>query len=179
MAEIEETKAAPIVLRGRLTETDVADLTRCHDRVLIRPSIRWLACGFAAALATLAIWGLYRNGPDVFLIVVLVGCVYLLVVRPFERAWMVRRHYRRWAARYLETEVQLTADRLMMANDTHRSDLTWPLVRPVADSPAGVLFCNQAWQPLLWLPARIFQGNSLRACILDLAAGNGVEVRHV
>jgi hypothetical protein len=171
--------AEPLVFRGRLTEEDAVALLRCRDRVLVRRSIRWLARGFAAALGGLMTWFMLDKGPGVVAVLTVGCCAYVLFGLPFERAWAARRYYRRHAADHLETEVRLSTDRVSVSNDVQQTEFAWHLLGGLADAPAGVLFYSQARQPLLWLPARLLEGNDLRARVLALAAANGVRVSRV
>jgi hypothetical protein len=175
----ENTSSAPLLFRGRLTEADVVEIRRCHDLVLIRRSIRWLARGFAILLAGLLVWFMVEKGPNVISVVVLTVCLYLLFVLPYERAWSARRHYRRHAADYLETEVRLTPDRVSIANDAYRAEFVWRRLGGLAEARSGILFYDQAYQAVVWLPARLLEGNELRAQVLALATGNGVRVSRV
>lgn len=179
MGDSDESTAAPLVFRGLLTEADVADMRWCHDRVLVRPSVQWLARGFAAVLAALLTAFMVAKGPNVFVILSVVACGYVVFVLPYERCWQARRHYRRHANDYLETEVRLTPDRVLIGNDDHCSEFAWRLVGLIAESESGLLFCNLGGQMLFWLPARLFDGNMQWARILDMAESNGVRVLYV
>jgi len=174
-----DTGAEPLVFRGRPTEEDAVALRHCHDRVLLRRPFRWLARGFAAALGGLMTWFILDKGPGVVAVLTVACCAYVLFVLPFERAWTARLHYRRRADDYLETEARLTTDRVSIVNAAQRTEFAWRLLGGLADSRAGVLFYTQERTAVLFLPARLFEGNDLRARVLALAAANGVRVSRV
>ena len=179
MGEDAKDTFEPLVFRGRLTEDDVADIRRCHDRVIMRPAMQAVARGAAIMLAMAAIGIIVKKGPDAFGVLLLAGCLYLLFVLPAERVWRARLHYRRHAHDYLECEVRLSHERVGLASDRANVEFEWNVLGLIADSPAGLLFCSLDWQVLFWLPARLFDGNSLRECVLLLAKAHGVPVRSV
>lgn len=172
-------EANPLVFRGRLSENDALDLQRCHDLLVFRRSIRWLGRGVAALVVVLCLAFVLVIGPHVVPVLMLAASAYLLFGLRFERAWQIRRHYRRNAARYYETQVALSADRVTFENEAIKSEFRWEVVGIIADAPAGLLFCNTARQVLFWLPARLFEGNRLREQALALAERNGVRVQRL
>ena len=169
----------PLVFRGCLGETDVVEMQRCQGRLLIGRPIRWLAVVVATVLAAGCLASILLIGPHVATVVVLFALVYLVVVFPFERTWHVRRHYRRHAAKYLETRVSLSESRVSIENEAIMSESRWDLVGVIADTPSGLLFCNTARQAMFWLPARLFEGNTLREQVLSLAKRKGVRVQRI
>jgi hypothetical protein len=172
------TGAQPLLFRNRLSETDAVNLLRCRDRLLFRRSIRWLAGGFVTFLAALCLGSILIMGPYVVSVLWLVTCVALLFT-PFERTWQARRHYRRHVGEYRDTQISLSEDRVAIENDAVKSEFRWQLVGVIADTPAGLLFCNSARQALIWLPARLVEGNGLREQILKLAESKGVRVQRL
>ncbi len=182
------SEVEPIIFRDRLTEADAVDIQRCHDLLLVRSSVRRVAVGFATLLAALCLGALVVRGylgqktpvaPQVVTVVVIIGWAYLLFGLPRERVSQARRAYRSHAADYLETEIVLLPDRLIVVNEAMRSEFQWRLVKLVVDAPNGILFCNSARQALFWLPARLLAGNGLREQVLTLAESNGVATQHL
>jgi hypothetical protein len=182
------TEVEPLIFRCRLTEADAVDIVRCHDLLTVRRSIRRIVVGFATSLAAISLGAIIVRrylsletplSAQVVAIVVLIGWAYLLCGLPLERAWQARWSYRRRAADYLETQVTLSLDGLIVANEAGRSEFQWRLVTLIAETRAGMLFCNSTRQPLFWLPTRLFVGNQLRGQVLTLAESNGVPVHRL
>ncbi len=73
----------------------------------------------------------------------------------------------------------LSDKRVAIENSACQSEFDWKLVGIVVYTPDGLMFCNQARQVLFWLPKRLFEGNSLREQVLDLATRNGVTIRRL
>lgn len=169
----------PLVFRGRLTEADAVALQRCYSRVVLRPWIRWLARGFAATLGSLLTWFMVEKGPEFLAMLVVIFCILVVFVFPFERTLRVRWHYRRHPEVYLESEVRISPEEVFLENDALRLHLKWELIGLVADARNGLLFCNNAIQPLFWLPDRLFVGNELRSRLFCFFADRGIPVRRV
>jgi hypothetical protein len=172
------TGIEPITFHGRLTEADAVDIQRCHDLLVVRRSIRRVVIGLATFLAALSLGAIAVRGylgletplaPQVVTVVVLIGWAYLIFGLPLERASQARCAYRRHAADHLETEITVSLDRLIIVNESMRSEFRWRLVKLIVDAPAGTMFCNATRQPLIWLPTRLFAGNQLREQVLTLA----------
>jgi hypothetical protein len=177
---------APLTFRGRLTEDDLVAIQWCADRLAVRRPIRWLACGMATLLAALCAAalafsrGMRSEVPSPLLVTALMVWfiwVYLLFLLPRERAWMARRHYRRRAGEYLDTQVALSGDRVAIENDVMRSEMRWEAVGLILDVPAGLLFCNAVRQMLFWLPDRLLEDGRSRERVLSLARDRGVLVQ--
>lgn len=171
--------AAPLVFRGRTTEADVADMWRCYNRALIRPSTLWFGRALATLFAAVLIWLLLRYGAEMTIVSALFACVHIPFIEPYRRVWLARRHYRRHAEDFGEAEVRLSQVQLSITTDVSYSEFPWRFVGSVTESRLGMLFCNRANEPLLWLPDRMLEGIALREQVLELAAGNGIEVKTV
>jgi len=176
----------PLVFRGRLTEDDLVDIQWCVDRLVVRRSVRWLACGTATLLAALCLAALAFSRsmrsevPLPLLVSTLVVWsfwVYGLFLLPRERRWSARRHYRRRAGDYLDTLVSLSEDRVAIENEVMKIALRWEAVGLIVDVPAGLLFCNAARQMLFWLPDRLLEDGRSRERVLALAGDHGVLVQ--
>jgi hypothetical protein len=174
---VRSTEVEPLEFRYRLGETDVVDLQRCYDRLMVGRPIRRLVVIFATVLAALCLWSILAMGPRITSVLMLVAWAYLLLVLPFERDWHARWRYRRRVAEFLETQVTLSEDRVATENESGRSDFRWGLVGLIADVPAGLLFCNKDRRPLFWLPGRLFEGNRQREQVLTLAKCNQVRIQ--
>jgi hypothetical protein len=178
----------PLIFHGVLNEDDVVQLNRYANRLQARRWLSYLAVGLCVMTTALVLWVVVLQGmmglampwyvQIAFVLTVLIW-VYPLVARDSLTAWLARRHYRRHAAGYLKTEVMLAADRVAIVNEAYRSELRWSLVGLVAATPAGILFCNQAQQPLFWLPNRVLEDDHSVPDVLTLAEANGVRVRRV
>jgi hypothetical protein len=166
----------------------VVDIQWCLDRLMVRRSIRRIVVGLATFLAVLCVGTIVVRrylgletplAPHIVTVVMLIVWAYLLFGLPFERAWLARRHYRRNAAEYLETQVTLSLEQVTIVNEVLRSDFRWSLVKLIAHTPAGILFCNSAPQALVWLPDRLFEDKRLREQVLRLAEINKVQVKRL
>lgn len=183
-----ETEIGPLIFRGRLTEDDVADIRRCLARLFMPVRVgRLLALTAACIVATGA--GLLYSGiltssdlkPGAYFLmgIGLYLEVWVSWLSPTFQVWLARRAYRRKSSMFLESQVTLCADRLGIENDAVKSDFRWELVKFVADTPRGVLFCNALRQSIFWLPNRVFEDADSRAQLLKLAERNRVQVRQV
>jgi hypothetical protein len=99
------------------------------------------------------------------------------LISPAQRRWAARRYYRRHPETFKDTEVTLTASRLTIDNELQNTSFAWKLVGVVGDAREGLLFCNKVWQPLFWLPQRLFECPETRRRVLQLVEMNNVQIR--
>lgn len=179
--------AKPLVFRGVLTEDDLVDLWRYANRVNESLWSTWLAVGMAALVtvllvAILAMQRVFGQEMSWFLLAAVAVLAFLWTFMIFGRfvlvAWLARRHYRRHGAKFLKTEVTMTADRVTVANADHRTEFRWSLVGLIGATPVGLLVCDRARRPMFWLPNRVLEDDGRRDDVLTLAEANGVRVRH-
>jgi hypothetical protein len=163
-----------LVFRGSLTEEDVVSLQRYRDMLLIRRPFRTLAKLVAATMGIVMIWFMVEEGWDSFAALFLAGCAYVFIL-PVERRWRARRFFRQNPDNHLETEAQLTASRVSIADECHQTVFAWKLLTGVMDTPEGVMFYAET-DPVLWLPARWLDGYGYREQVLGLACDNGIPV---
>ena len=176
-----------LVFQGVLTEDDVVAIWRYVDRLQAGSWLRRLVFGLTAFTIALLLWAVALSlwmglGMPWYLqaavAVASLLLAYPLLGRDSGIARLARRYYRRHATRFLKTEVTLAADRVAIINEALRSELRWSLVGLVASTPAGLLFCNEARQPLFWLPERVLEDDH-RSDVLALAEAQGVRVRRI
>jgi hypothetical protein len=138
--------AEPLVFTCRLSETDVFNMQRYNELIVLRKSIRRLAVAVTTFIAALSIWVAYVRWPTLFgkdLLVVMFFpalWLYLVFILPRERKWLARRQYRTNQAIFLETRVTISVDRIAFENSTMRSDFEWQVIASIGDTPQGVVF---------------------------------------
>ena len=178
------TVGTPLVFVGRLDEADAAFMRRYHDLLLIGRPVRWAGGVVLTLLAAVAVWWTLAWGEFewwswlVAAWFVAAWSLLLLLIPPV-RGWEARRHYRKHAADYLETRVSLGDNRVEIENPMNASSFQWKAVGLVADTPEGLLFCNQALQVFFWLPERVLSADHLRERVLALVRVSGVSVRRL
>jgi len=91
----------------------------------------------------------------------------------------VARHYRRHPDQYVESTVALSEDSVSVANVNFDMRLRWKQLRTVVSTRRGLLFLLPPQQPLCWLPQRLFEGNTKKEQILDLARQHNVPVKEL
>ena len=172
----------PIIFHGRLTCDDFLSMRRYYGLLVLRKPLRWTILIFLTFLAALCVTALvlrWRN-MEMGLIILTVSMVavwlsYLMF--PVQRRWAARRYYQQHAERFKDTEVTLTASRLTIRNELQETSFAWKLVGVVGDTREGLLFCNEAWQPLFWLPQRLFECPETRRRVVQLIEMNNVQIR--
>jgi len=79
----------------------------------------------------------------------------------------------------VESTVALSEDSVSVANVNFDMRLRWKQLRTVVSTRRGLLFLLPPQQPLCWLPQRLFEGNTKKEQILDLARQHNVPVKEL
>ena len=160
----------PIVIHFRLTADDWIQAYRYHFRHICRPVFRF-ALHFIFALMLVA-GGLGirdRIGLSVPVSLgFLIGGVYWLAVRPFERRRMIRRQLSERPDRDMELEWRITDDKICTQSGLGHSELIWQAFTKMVRTPSGVMFYPTD-QFFHWLPRRGFASDSEFERLVELA----------
>ncbi len=162
---------------GRLLEADIRNIWYYGTFVVCRSLFLWI---FAVIVVVVALLGTlaallderFRTVPFITAVCVLLT----MIAAPFADYRFAIRRYRKRADEYLETRVTLTPARVAIENDSFRTEFGWKLIGVVADTPQGMLFCNQHFLTLFWLPERVLTGEHGRNELRTLLAQTKVRV---
>jgi hypothetical protein len=157
-------------------------MRRYHGLLVLRRPYRWAIRIFLTFLAALCVTSVVVRGRHIemgaIVLTISIIAVWLsYFMSPVQRRWAARRYYRQHPERFEDTEVTLTASRVTIHNELQQASFAWKLVGAVGDSREGLLFCNEAWQPLFWLPERLFECPETRRRVLQLVEMNNVQIR--
>jgi hypothetical protein len=169
----------PLSFTGTLTLQDTLDLRHYRSLLVIRRPIRWLLATFSLLIISLVLVAGFHSHFTWPSYVILAVCVYF----PFgcfalERL-RVARYYRKHPDEYVECTVALSEDSVSVANVNYDMRLRWNQLRSVVSTRRGLLFLLPPQQPLCWLPQRLFDGNTKKQQILELARKQNVPVKQM
>jgi hypothetical protein len=162
---------------GTLNEDDVAEIARHETTIRLLQYRR----GSLAILVLLVMGALAfaLDAKPAFLFAPFLAALFWLLCSklfPWIRSRRARRFYRTHRSEYLETGVWLTTDRVVVANEEFRSDLSWRYVAGVCSTREGLLFCDTHWNTMFWLPNRVFGPGRTREDVLVLVRQNSKAV---
>lgn len=178
----------PLVFCGRLEEEDVGNLQRYRTRLTLSRKAIWSIGGLGTILLVLGMVfvtsGFFAERDTRFIayfisFIGMVLLVSLFLQSPSAQAWQAKRHYRRFAEQFRESEVTLTTGRVAIQNEAMRTESRWDMIGVIGDTPAGLLFCGKGGYALFWLPNRVLEGDNTRDQVLALAESNGVRIQRV
>ena len=78
-----------------------------------------------------------------------------------------------------ETAVVLSEESVCVANVNFDVRLAWKELRTVVSTQRGLLFVLPRQQALCWLPQRLFEGNTEKEQVLQLARQHNVPVKEL
>jgi hypothetical protein len=163
---------------GKLTLQDTLDLHHYRSLLVVRRSVRWLVTAVSLLIITAVVlagiqshftWPLY-------FIIALFGYFPLSFLLDRLR---VARYYRRHPDKYVESTVDLGEDIISVENVNYQTRLRWNQLSRVVSTRRGLLFVLPPYQPLCWLPQRLFEGNSKKEQILNLAQHHDVRIKRL
>jgi hypothetical protein len=165
---------------GTLTLQDILDLHHYRSLLVVRQSIRWLLAIFSLLIiAVVLVAGVQSHFSWPSYVILAVFVYFLFSCFGLDERLRVARHYRRHPDQYVESTVALSEDSVSVANINFDMRLRWKQLRTVVSTRRGLLFLLRPQQPLCWLPQRLFEGNSKKEQILDLARQQNVPVREL
>lgn len=85
--------------------------------------------------------------------------------------------YRRQPERSVEYRVSFSKDSVTLAAPDFSTRMPWRRIARLIDTPDGLMFLYSRYQPAMWLPARLFDGNDRKQRILDFAGSASVRVQ--
>ncbi len=158
---------------GTLSEDDAAEIARLEATIRLLQYRR----GSLAIFVLLVIGALAfaLDAKPAFLFAPFLAALFWLFCAklfPWVRSRRARQFYRKHPEEYLETGVWLTVDRVVVANEEFRSDLSWRYVAGVCSTREGLLFCDAHWNTMFWLPNRVFGLSGTREDVLALVRQN-------
>ncbi|MBL9115477.1 MAG: hypothetical protein JNJ83_10770 [Verrucomicrobiaceae bacterium] len=168
----------PLMFTGRLTLEDVLNIRTCRKRLEMRPSIRWLIVFMSSFIATILIMAIYRDGPRLGLVIMLLGCCYFPVGGLILDRRATITHFRKHERDYEDTTVEISEDVVTTRSVSAITTLAWKHIGVVADTSEGLMFLSHALQTWFWLPRRILTDGT-REAVLSFAKQNGTTVRQV
>ena len=142
----------PIICKFVWTHEESEKAAREASRLVVGPTIRWLAHFTAFALAAVLIWSMIKFGVSVTPVFFLAVIGYWYLVRPFEMRWW---HRRRFAARPDSgSSIEWSANEEVLSfrvGDIAHSEIAWKALQKCVRVKEGfLLFTNEPfWH---WLP---------------------------
>jgi len=165
---------------GTLTLQDTLDLHHYRSLLVVRRSIRWLLAIFSLLIiAVVLVAGVHSHFGWPSYVILAVFVYFLFSCFGLDGRLRVARHYRRHPDQYVESTVALSEDSVSVANVNFDMRLRWKQLRTVVSTRRGLLFLLPPQQPLCWLPQRLFEGNTKKEQILDLARQHNVPVKEL
>ena len=169
----------PISFTGKLTLQDSLDLDETHFRCVLRWPVRVLMAVFSALIAALVVAVSIKSGFRLVSYGILFVCAYFpfgwLLHRRLEVAW----RFRRYSDKLIENTAIFTNDDITVSNALSDNRLSWECLDSVVSTPRGLLFMipsNLAW---FYLPKRLFDGNSYKDSILELAEEHEIKIHQL
>jgi len=176
---LERVSTDRLSFTGRLTLQDTLDLNHYRSLFVVRRTIRWfVGISFALIGIVVIVAGLYSHFTWPAFIVLAV-CAYFSVGWLFHERFLVTQRYRRHPEHYVESTVTLTEDSVLVSNINFDMRLNWNQLRSVLCTRRGLLFLLPPYQPLCWLPQRLFEDNDKKGQIIELARTHNVQVKQM
>lgn len=168
-----------IVLTGKLTAEDIADMDRYYYRAVFSWPYRILMGTVSVFVAGLVLFGNLGISSVPVSVCILTLCAHFPFGWLLLRRCKTRRHYYRRALRSQECTITFTSATISIAFVETELRLPWKQFAPLLLTPRGLLFLLQPRESLFWLPNRLFEGNTLKAEVLTLALENNLAIREV
>jgi len=167
----------PISFTGKLSLQDCLDIHRYHSRIVLRPSVRVLMVLVSILIATIVISAGISSHFELISFVVLGFCAYCSFGWFLLGRRNVRRRYKHDVARFGETTVTFTEDTVSSSDSRISIRMPWSQMASIIITPRGLLFLVPPHQTWFWLPQRLFEGNSEKEAILELATQHEIPLR--
>ena len=175
---MQRVTSEPLSFTGKLTLQDALDLHHYRSLLIVRRSVRWLLTGVSLFIITLVVFAGVASHFTWPLYGIIAFFVYLPLIFFFDRirvAWYYRRH----PDKYVESTVALEDDAISVQNINVQMRLGWSQLCSVVSTRRGLLFVLPPHQPLCWLPQRLFETNTKKEQIFDLARKHNVAVKQL
>jgi len=172
--------ATPLSFTGKLSLQDTLDLHYYRSLLVVRRSIRWLLAIFSVAIiAIVLVAGLHGHFTWPSYVILAVFVYFLFSCFGLDERLRLARHYRRHPDQYVESTVVLSEESVCVANVNFDVRLAWKELRTVVSTQRGLLFVLPRQQALCWLPQRLFEGNTEKEQVLQLARQHNVPVKEL
>ena len=171
--------AEPLSFTGTLSLQDTLDLHRYHFRYLLRWPIRILMAALSSLIAAIIILVGIKTQFKASFFCILALCAYYPFGWYLHRHLAVSRRYRRHPELFLETTVTFTNESVSTSNFRMDLRLNWDQLAAIIFTPLGLLILARPHTAWFWLPQRLFDGNTQKETIQELAEENKIPIRRM
>jgi hypothetical protein len=169
----------PISFTGTLSLKDAVNLNHYLFRYIVDWPVRILMAATSAIVATLIIWAGREGHFTFFMFVVLLLCAYFPFGWILHRRFAVWWYYRRHSDQYIEHTVTITNDSISTSSTRADMRLNWDGLKAIISTGRGLLFIVPRHSAWFWLPQRLFDNNSKKEQILEVAREHNVRIERM
>src|SRR5262249_50851573 len=150
---------------------------RFRSRYVVRWPLRLLFTAFSLLIAFFVIWAGIETRFTLASFVVLALCAYFPIGLYFLNRLLVAWRYRRHPELIVEHTATFTTDSVLLSSVHADVRLNWDRLAAILTTPRGLLFLLPPYTAWFWLPQRLFEGNSKKDHILNLASEHKVRIK--